>query len=176
MGPETRSIRIDIPESNKPLRPSKAAGCFILMPSPAKQLEEQISTWPNVSVAPHRFGGREFLFEKAEIGHVHFWGDVDIPFPCTIHDVLLAGQLAQRHRWLPDSGWITFHISNSTDLDHALWLMRLSWLRYAIKSSSDPALTLQRESESLHLDPSLSSLFSQFAPKYAVTDPALAPR
>jgi len=134
------------------------------MSSLAKQLEERISSWPHVFVAPHRFGGREFLFGKAEIGHVHFWGDVDIPFTRAIHDILLAGQLADRHRWLPDSGWITFHMDNPAHLDRALWLMRLSWLRYALKSLPDPALTLQRESESMRLPFDLVALLSQFVP------------
>jgi Luciferase len=130
--------------------------------SPVIQLEEQIATWPHVSVAPHRFGGREFRFGKAEIGHVHFWGDVDIPFPRAIHDLPLADRLAARHRWLPDSGWITFHMSSAADLDHALWLMRLSWLRYALKLASDPALILNEESARLHLSPTLVALLSRF--------------
>ncbi len=33
-----------------------------------KKLEEEVSAWPNISVHPHRFGGREFLFGKAESG------------------------------------------------------------------------------------------------------------
>ena len=35
------------------------------------RLDEEVSAWPGVSVHPHRFGGREFKFGKAEIGHVH---------------------------------------------------------------------------------------------------------
>jgi hypothetical protein len=46
-----------------------------------KKLEDKVSTWPQVSVHPHRFGDREFRFGSAEIGHVHAGGMVDIPFP-----------------------------------------------------------------------------------------------
>ncbi len=42
------------------------------------RLEDEISSWQNVSVHPHRFGGKEFKFGKAEIGHVHGNGTVDI--------------------------------------------------------------------------------------------------
>jgi hypothetical protein len=134
--------------------------------SSAKLLEEQVATWPHVSVAPHRFGGREFRFNKAEIGHVHFWGVVDIPYPRAIHDALLADQLTQPHRWLPDSGWVIFHMSSAADLDHALRLMRLSWLLYTLKSAPDPSLSLREESEQLHLGPTLASLLAQFVPAH----------
>jgi hypothetical protein len=44
-----------------------------------KKFEEEVSAWAKISVHPHRFGGREFLFGKAEVGHVHVGGIVDIP-------------------------------------------------------------------------------------------------
>src|SRR2546422_256838 len=54
-----------------------------------RRLEEEVAAWPNVSVHPHRFGGREFRFENAELGHVHAGGTVDIPFPRNVRDALL---------------------------------------------------------------------------------------
>jgi hypothetical protein len=91
-----------------------------------EKLEDEISTWPHVSVHPHRFGGREFLFDKAEVGHVHTGGTVDIPFPRSVRDALLKDGLAEEHHWVPNSGWITFHVRSEEDLKRALWLMRLS--------------------------------------------------
>src|SRR5438309_7580897 len=44
-----------------------------------KKLEEEVAGWPHISVHPHRFGGREFRFLSAELGHVHTGGIVDIP-------------------------------------------------------------------------------------------------
>jgi hypothetical protein len=35
-----------------------------------KKLEDEVSAWENVSVRPHRFGGREFLIRSAEVGHI----------------------------------------------------------------------------------------------------------
>jgi hypothetical protein len=46
-----------------------------------KKLEEEVSPWSNISVHPHRLGGREFRFGSAEVGHAHTGGVVDIPFP-----------------------------------------------------------------------------------------------
>src|SRR6266404_9873429 len=60
-----------------------------------KMLEDEISAWPNMSVHPHRFGGKEFLFGNAEVGHIHTGGIVDIPFPRSVRDALLAEGLAE---------------------------------------------------------------------------------
>lgn len=136
------------------------------------KFEEEVSAWANVSVHPHRFGGREFLFGKAEVGHVHVGGIVDIPFTRSIRDALLVEGLAEEHYWVPDSGWITFRIRNERDLDRALWLMRISYLRYALKTAADPQRLLERESEELHLNDQFKSLLEPFVPKAAKQVPA----
>jgi hypothetical protein len=132
-----------------------------------EKIEQRVSSWAEVSVHPHRFGGREFRFRAAEIGHVHNGGIVDIPFPCSIRDALLAERLAEEHHWAPNSGWITFCIRSEQDLDHAFWLMRLSYLRYALKTAADPYSLLKRESERLCLNPRFQSLLEMFIPKSA---------
>lgn len=137
-----------------------------------KKLEDELSTWPNISVHEHRFGGREFRFGRAEVGHVHTGGIVDIPFPRAAHDALLAHGLAQEHRWVPDSGWVSFRIGSEQDFDHALWLLRLSYLRYALKTASDPRTLLERESEQLHLSAQFKSLLQQHIPvRHGLSEP-----
>ncbi len=129
-----------------------------------RKLEEQVGTWPHVSVHPHRFGGPEFRFGDAELGHLHMRGIVDIPFPRAVRDALLADGLAEEHRWVPNSGWTTFQVRSEGDLKHALWLMRLSYLRYALKTASDPRGMLERESEELGMSPNLRSLLQRHLP------------
>ena len=130
-----------------------------------KKLEQEISSWQGISIHPHRFGGREFLFGKAEVGHVHIGGIVDIPFPRSIRDALLAEGLAAEHQWVPNSGWITFRIRSEADFDHALWLMRLSYLRYALKTAADPRGLLEQESGELRLSPKFRLLLEPFVPR-----------
>jgi len=130
-----------------------------------KKLEDGVSAWPNVSVHPHRFGGREFLFGSTEVGHIHIGGIVDIPFPGSVRDALLAEGLAEEHHWVPNSGWITFRMRSEEDLTHALWLVRLSYLRYALKTSTDPQKLFEQESEELRLSPRFKSLLEPFVPK-----------
>jgi Family of unknown function (DUF5519) len=137
------------------------------MKSQLEKLEEEVSRWPHVSVHGHRFGGKEFRFRRAEVGHVHTGGVVDIPFPRPIRDALLAEGLAEEHHWVPNSGWITFRIRREQDLQHALWLMRLSYVRYALKTDGDPRRLFVEESEELHLSPQFASLLAQLIPARA---------
>ena len=133
-----------------------------------KQFETQVSGWPNIATHPHRFGGREFRLGSAEVGHVHTGGIVDIPFPRAIHDELLTHGLAENHRWVPNSGWVTFQMRSQEDLQHALWLMRISYLRYVLKSAPDAHKLLERETRELDLSPQLRSLLDQFVPREQV--------
>jgi hypothetical protein len=132
-----------------------------------EKLAKEILSWPEVSVHPHRFGGREFRFRAAEIGHVHVGGILDIPFPRTIHDALLDEGLAKEHPWVPGSGWITFRIRTEHDLDHALWLARLSHGRYLLKTSKDPNQALEQLSDELRLSSRFKSLLEPFLPRSA---------
>jgi hypothetical protein len=129
-----------------------------------EEFEREISGWPHVSVYPHRFGGREFRFRKAEVGHVHTNGVVDIPFPRSIRNALLEDDLAEEHRWVPDSGWTTFRMGHERDTKHGLWLMRLSYVRYALKTRESPLEFFEKESSDLHLSPRLKLLLAPFIP------------
>jgi Family of unknown function (DUF5519) len=128
------------------------------------KVQEAVSSWPNVSVHPHRFGASEFRVGRAEVGHVHWGGVVDIPFPRAIRDFLLAEDLAEEHHFVPDSGWITFRVWNEEHVQHAIWLFRISYLRYALKTARDPEQLLKQESTALSLSPRLASLLERFVP------------
>jgi hypothetical protein len=129
-----------------------------------KEVEDQVSTWAHISVHPHRFGGREFRLGNAEVGHLHHGGEVEIPFPRSFRDELLAQGLAEKHRWVPDSGWITFRVRGEDNVKHALWLLRLSYLRFALKSAPDARKLFEQESEQLRLSPQLKTLLRNFVP------------
>jgi Family of unknown function (DUF5519) len=128
-------------------------------------LEQKVSSWPQVSIHPHRFGGQEFRFGNAEIGHIHVGGAVDIPFPRTIRDALLVDGLAEEHRWVPNSGWTTFRLRSEEAIDHAVWLMRLSYLRYALKTASDARRALDEYCEELRLNTQYKSFLEAFIAK-----------
>jgi hypothetical protein len=129
------------------------------------EIERQLLSWPEVSAHPHRFGGREFQFRAAEIGHVHTGRNVDIPFPRLVRDALFAAGHAEEQYWVPNSGWITYRVRGENDLRHPLWLLRLSYLRYVLKTAAEPAALLERDSEQLRLSPRFKSLFEALLPK-----------
>ena len=133
--------------------------------NPLTKIEEEVASWLGVTVHAHRFGGREFRFGRAEIGHVHAGGTVDIPLSRAVHDEVLSRGLAQEHRWVPDSGWVTFFACSEEDCAQALWLLRLSYIRYALKVTGDPRGVFERESQSLRLSPELKALLERFLPR-----------
>lgn len=144
---------------------------------PVKKLEEIVASWPEISVHPHQFRAREFRFGKAEVGHVHDGGIVDIPFPRALRDALLQEKLAEEHYWVPDSGWVTFRLRSQEDLRDAIWLMRFSYFRYALKAAPDPAKAFAEAREELRLSDRFASLLKQFLPaakKHEAAEPLTA--
>ena|SRR5579864_3085843 len=131
----------------------------------AEHFDREVMSWVGVTSHPHRFGGTEYRFGSAEIGHMHAGGTLDIPFPRRVRDTLLADGLAVEHRWVPNSGWTTFQVQRDSDIDHAIWLMRLSYLRYALKRASDPQSTLARHAAAMRLTPRYQALIEEFFPK-----------
>src|SRR5258708_39236474 len=101
---------------------------------PLKAFEDTVAAWPRISVYSHRFGGREFRFANAEVGHVHDGGIVDIPFPRSIRDVLLTEGLAEEHRWVPNSGWITFRVRSDKDTQPPTSLIPFSSFPYPLQT------------------------------------------
>ncbi len=92
-------------------------------------IERELLGWPNVTVRPHRFGGREFRVGRRELGHIH--GDylADLPFTRAIRDELVARGTVTRHHHLPDSGWVSFHLQSEADIPTALALFRRNYER-----------------------------------------------
>ena len=94
-----------------------------------EEIHKAVLGWPGITAHPHRFGGTEYRLEQREIGHVH--GDylVDVPFPRTVRDELVATGRAEPHHVLPDSGWVSLYLREPTDVARAIDLLRLSFER-----------------------------------------------
>ena len=92
-----------------------------------KRITEAVTSWGEITLAPHRFGGTAFMLGKRELGHIHGDRLVDIPFPKPVRDELVSTGQAEPHHILPDSGWISFFLKSDADIDHAINLMRTSF-------------------------------------------------
>ena len=95
----------------------------------AAQIESEVSSWDDVAVSPHRFGGIEFRVGRREIGHLHGSRLADIPFPVPVKEELIAAGKAEPHHVLPHSGWISFRIRSDRDVPAVVALFRLAYDR-----------------------------------------------
>lgn len=96
------------------------------------QIIDEVAGWEGIRAAPHRFGGTEFLMGRVEVGHIHRFGLVDIPFTRPIRDQIVGEGRAGPHHVIPDSGWISFYVRSDHDLDRAIWLYRVAYLHTLI--------------------------------------------
>jgi hypothetical protein len=97
------------------------------VPGAAAAIRTAVAAWPGTRNTPHRFGGIAFLIGIREIGHVHGDRLLDVPFPRTVRDELIAAGKVQPHHYLPDSGWISFWIEQQADVDEAIAILRRSY-------------------------------------------------
>jgi len=100
-----------------------------------KIVEEHVLSWPGVTAHPHRFGGREYLLGRREIGHIHGDSLVDIPFPTKVRNEIVVAGRAQPHHVLPESGWVSLYLGQEGDVEQAIELLRLSF-DLAVKQKS----------------------------------------
>jgi hypothetical protein len=99
-----------------------------------RSIVSEVASWMGVTSHDHRFGGTEFRLGEREIGHVHDFGIVDIPFTVKIREALIHAGRAERHHWLPNSGWTTVKVKEH-GAANAAQLLRLSYLRIQRKSA-----------------------------------------
>jgi hypothetical protein len=89
----------------------------------------EVSAWPGVTTAPHRFGGIEFRFGQRELGHLHGSRLADFPFPLLVREELVAAGKAQPHHVFLESGWVSYFIRNPSDVANVVALFRLNYDR-----------------------------------------------
>lgn len=94
-----------------------------------QQIVREVSSWPDVTVSPHRFGGVEFRVGRRELGHLHGSRWADLPFPVRVRDELIAAGRAERHHVLPESGWVTVRIHGVEDVADVVDLLRMNYER-----------------------------------------------
>ena len=99
------------------------------------RISEEVTSWPGVTVQPHRFGGVEYVIGRREVGHIHGDQLVDIPFPKKVRDEIVAAGRAQPHHILPETGWISFYLRHESDVEQAIALLRESY-EIALKQKS----------------------------------------
>jgi hypothetical protein len=95
----------------------------------SERIAREVSSWPGVSAAPHRFGGTEFHVNNHEIGHLHGNRLADLPFPKRMREELVTAGRATPHHVLPETGWVSYYIHGEADVAGAIELFRLNYER-----------------------------------------------
>ena len=103
------------------------------------QIVNELSTWPGVTLKPHRFGGVEFRLGRRELGHIHGNWLVDLPFPVPLREQLVAEGRAEPHHVIPRSGWVSYHIRDKGDVASVIALFRLNYERLGAAGRERPA-------------------------------------
>src|ERR1700684_300678 len=93
-----------------------------------KRIVSAVTSWDEVEIGPHRYGGLEFRLGKRELGHIHGDSLVDIPFPKNVRDEIIAAHEAEPHHILPNSGWVSLFLRTEDDVDRAIRLFERSFL------------------------------------------------
>ena len=114
---------------HEPQSPARPIGVTAMNDPITAQITREVAGWEGVTVAPHRFGGVEFLVGRRELGHLHGHRLADLPFPVRVREQLVAEGRAQPHHILPESGWVSFVIHGAADVAAAVALFRLNYDR-----------------------------------------------
>lgn len=127
---------------------------------PSDQIVEMVASWPHIELGEGRFNSTSFNVAGREIGHLHP-RLADIEYPKPLRDQLIEEGQTKEHHVVPNSNATTFHIGSADDVDHVVWLFRLSYLARLA--------TLQRRGE-LDLDLDIQHEIDQLAPSEGIRD------
>jgi hypothetical protein len=93
-----------------------------------EQVIETVASWPNITTDTEQFNATRFSLAGREIGHLHP-RLADIGYPKSLRDQLIAEGHTEEHHVVPQHPNVTtFYIESADDLDHVVWLFRLSYL------------------------------------------------
>src|SRR5712692_1588699 len=94
---------------------------------PSRILKDWILQLPDVSEAPHRFGGTEFQVDGLEFMHSHGTRFLDIRLSMEDQAKALKNGSAIPHRFAPQAGWVGFRIEKLSDAEVAKSLVQLAY-------------------------------------------------
>lgn len=119
----------------------------------ALRVMEEVRRWPGVELRPHASAdkagetdGVEFRLAGRQIGHMHEDCAVHLALTKGLKQSVVTEQLAEPLPVAPNSGWTMFNPLRSSDVERAIWLLRLNYVRLRrqrltrVASASSPLL------------------------------------
>ena len=98
-------------------------------PSGLQLFRNWIENLPEVTKAPHRFGGVEFQVHGLEFMHFHGNTQMDVRLSKGDQAKILTEGKAERHQFAPEAGWVTVRIRSKKELDDAKEVVQLAYSR-----------------------------------------------
>ncbi len=95
----------------------------------ATLIENEVTSWPGVSIGDTGRGGLQFNYGRVELGHLHGSWCADLPFPKKVRDELIAADRASVHPPLPNSGWVRRDMAGPADVSAVIDLFRQNYDR-----------------------------------------------
>lgn len=92
---------------------------------------ESLRNWilqlPDVTEAPHQFGGTEFQVHGLQFMHFHGYTHFDIRLLKEDQIRVLQEGKAEHHRYAPQAGWVALVIRSPNDVTTAKELIELAY-------------------------------------------------
>lgn len=95
----------------------------------AERIQQEVASWPEVTVGGHSGGILFFRVGQREIGHLHGNRFADLPFPLRVRERLVASGKADLHYLHPRSGWVTRYNRCEADTEEIIELFRMNYYR-----------------------------------------------
>lgn len=103
----------------------------------AYQVMTEVRRWSGVEMKPHPSADRpgdqdgvEFRLAGRQIGHMHDNCAVHLSLTKALKESVVYEGLAEPLSTSPDSGWVMFYPILAKDVQRAIWLLRLNYVRF----------------------------------------------
>ncbi len=103
----------------------------------ALQVMTEVRRWSGVEMRPHPSADRpgdqdgvEFRYAGRQLGHMHDTCAIHLALTKALKQSVVSEGLADAFTTSPDSGWVMFNPLFAADVDRAIWLMRLNFVRF----------------------------------------------
>ena len=139
----------------------------------ALRVMEEVRRWPGVEMRPHasateagQTDGVEFRLAGRQIGHLHEDCAVHLALTKALKQSVVNEQLAEPLPVASGSGWTMFNPLRPTDVERAIWLLRLNYVRLRRQrltplASASSSLLRQHEAALGALSLSVSTLLQK---------------
>lgn len=90
-------------------------------------IEQTVSSWNDVYVTLHKYGGTQFNLNSYELGHLHGNGLLDVLLTRSHKKELMQKHSIEDHHVFKDSGWISLWIKTSSDKELAIEVLQQAY-------------------------------------------------